>query len=232
VTTGRAVAVAMRFVTYNIRHARGADLRLSTSRVADTLRALGPDAIGLQEVWRRDDGTDQAPEIAEPLGMDWRYLEAHRRGGKGLGNAVLTRGSILGSADIELARRREARGALVADIELDGVRFVFVSTHLSLNRETRAQQMSQLVRIVAERPRDLPLVLTGDFNATSDELAPLAEVLTVVDSPPATFPSPWPVRSIDHIAFSAHWRLAELFSSPGLASDHRPLVADLELLSP
>jgi endonuclease/exonuclease/phosphatase family metal-dependent hydrolase len=222
----------MRFVTYNIRHARGADLRLSTDRVAETLRALAPDAIGLQEVWRRDDGTDQAPEIAEPLGMDWRYLEAHRRAGTGLGNAVLTRGTILGSAEIELARRREARGALVADIEVEGVRLVFVSTHLSLKRETRTEQIGQLVRMVADRPRDLPLVLTGDFNARSDELAPLCDVLTVVDSPPATFPSPWPLRSIDHIAFSAHWRLVELFSAPGMASDHRPLVADLELLEP
>jgi endonuclease/exonuclease/phosphatase family metal-dependent hydrolase len=221
----------MRFATYNIRHARGADLKLSTARVAETIRAIAPHAIGLQEVWRKDGGTDQAPEIAGPLGMDWRYLEAHRRGRTVLGNAVLTSGTILGSAEVELARRRESRGVLVAEIQAGDVRFVFASTHLSLSRETRALQIAQLVRVVAERPRDLPLVLTGDFNAASGELAPLREVLTVVDAPPATFPSPWPVRSIDHVAFSAHWRLAELFSPSGIASDHRPLVADLELVA-
>ena len=84
--------------------------------------------------------------------------------------------------------------------------------------------------MAAELPRDLPLVLTGDFNARVGELEPLRSVLTVVDDPPATFMAPFPTAAIDHIAFSEHWRLQSLSTVRSSASDHLPLVAELELV--
>ena len=75
-------------------------------------------------------------------------------------------------------------------------------------------------------------MLTGDFNATVDELEPLREVLTVVGRPARDVSRRRSRRrAIDHIAFSAHWRLSELAAPcAASASDHRPLVADLELV--
>lgn len=217
----------MRFMTYNIKHGQGVDLALSTRRVAETILRIDPAVTGLNEVWRREGGLDQAGEIARWLGMEHRFLEAHRRAGTALGNAILTRGHVVESFELRLARRWEGRIAAVARIEIDGVDLRFASTHLSLRRETRAAQLAQLA---AELPLDLPLVLAGDFNATSAELGPLKAVLTVVDEPPRTYPSPFPVRAIDHIAFSAHWTLVSLESAKGMASDHRPLVAELALV--
>jgi endonuclease/exonuclease/phosphatase family metal-dependent hydrolase len=216
----------MRFMTYNIKHGQGADLMVSSSRIADAIAAARPAVAGLNEVWNREGSFEQPAAIAARLDMEYRFLAAHRRGTMDLGNAVLTRGHIVAEDRIELPRRWEGRVALLATIEVDGVTLRFASTHLSLHRETRAAQIAYL----AERlPLDLPLVLTGDFNATAEELAPLKAILAVVDQPPATYPSPLPVRAIDHIAYSEHWELRRLESVPGLASDHRPLVADLDL---
>jgi endonuclease/exonuclease/phosphatase family metal-dependent hydrolase len=188
-----------------------------------------PAVAGLNEVWDRPGDFEQTAGIAGRLGMEYRFAPAHRRGSVRIGNAVLTRGRILESADLTLPKHWEGRVALVARIEVDGVELRFASTHLSLGRDARAEQVEALVLSL---PLDLPLVLTGDFNATAAALAPLAGLLTVVEEPPATYPSPWPVRAIDHIAFSAHWELRDLFAVPGVASDHRPLVAELDLVPP
>ncbi len=217
----------MRFMTYNIKHGQGADLAVSIVRIADAVRAADPAVAGLNEVWEREGSFEQTRRIAELLGMEYRFLETHRRGGTALGNAILTRGHIVDCSALTLAKRWEGRGALLATIEVDGTEVVFASTHLSLHKETRARQIEQLAR---ELPLDRPLVLTGDFNARAVELAPLKDVMEVVDEPPATFPSPLPVRAIDHIAFTKHWRLESLTALPGIASDHRPLVAELQLV--
>jgi endonuclease/exonuclease/phosphatase family metal-dependent hydrolase len=217
----------VRFMTYNIKHGQGADLALSNRRIADAVREADPAVAGLNEVWQRAGSFEQTREIAGLLGMEYRFLEAHRRGRMSIGNAVLTRGRILDSSAITLEKQWEGRGALIATIEVDGVEVVFVSTHLSLHAETRGRQIEQLLR---ELPLERPLVLTGDFNAGAEELAPLKAIMEVVDEPPRTYPSPLPMRALDHIAFSRHWRLTSLTAPPGIASDHRPLVADLELV--
>lgn len=217
----------MRFMTFNIKHGQGADLALSSSRIADAIGRIGPAVAGLNEVWNRKGSFEQPAAIAARLGMEYRYLAAHRRGTMELGNAVLTRGHIVSEREIVLPKRWEGRVALLVGIEVDGVDLRFASTHLSLHRETRRAQVAMLTERL---PLDLPLVLTGDFNATAEELAPLKAILTVVDEPPATYPSPLPLRAIDHIAFSRHWALRRLESVPGLASDHRPLVAELDLV--
>jgi len=116
---------------------------------------------------------------------------------------------------------------LACELEVDGMRLRFASTHLALHRETRAAA----IKMLAEKlPADLPLVLAGDFNAGVAELEPLATAgLTVPQSPPPSFPSLRARSPLDHIAFSAHWELEELATVRSLASDHLPVVAELRL---
>jgi endonuclease/exonuclease/phosphatase family metal-dependent hydrolase len=216
----------LRFLTYNIRHAEGYDGWVSNKRIAKVIRTSQPDVVGLNEVWSIPRIFEQPRLLGELAAMNWEYIETTRYIVQSLGNAVLTRGSVVGRREIELPRGIERRGALLVDVELDGVAVSFVSTHLSLGRAKRAEQIDVLRR---ELPRDRPLVIAGDFNCGARELAPLGEFLTIIDEPPLTFPAMRPRRALDHIAFSKHWRLEDLRAVPSLASDHMALLADLAL---
>jgi len=56
------------------------------------------------------------------------------------------------------------------------------------------------------------------------------EGFSLSDDEPATYPARSPRKALDHVLFSRHWRLASLTTVASVASDHRPLVADLELV--
>jgi endonuclease/exonuclease/phosphatase family metal-dependent hydrolase len=215
----------VRFVTYNIHHAQGVDGRFSTRRIARVLAALNADVIGLNEVLDLPGQGNQATRIGELLGMEHAYAEAHRYWLIGAGNGILTRGRIVNVDGIDLPGGIEGRECLICTIELDGVRFKFATTHLSLNREARARSLEMLVDTL---PGDLPLVLSGDFNAPRLELEPLRARLEVVDTPP-TFPAWRPTQPLDVVAHSEHWTSGNLLAASSLASDHRPLVVDLEI---
>jgi endonuclease/exonuclease/phosphatase family metal-dependent hydrolase len=216
----------VRFLTYNIRHAEGYDGWVSPARIAGIVRRSSAVVVGLNEVWRIPPLYDQSALLGGLVPMQSAYQANGSYLALSQGNAVLTSGSILTQHDLQLPRGIERRGALVCELDVDGARIAFATTHLSLGRQQRAKQIDALVR---ELPRDLPLVLTGDFNCRAEELAPLEEFLTVPAEHPATFPAARPVKSLDYIAFSAHWRLLEQGTIPSLASDHRPLWAELEL---
>jgi len=215
----------VRFVTYNIRHCQGMDGLIMPARIARVLGAIDADVIGLNEVWRVARYADQPATIANLLAMEHAFAQVHRRGPLGMGNAVVTRAKLLEEALICLPGSIEGRGCIVCLLDLDGVRFRFASAHMTLHAPTRARAFEVLA---AELPRDLPLVLAGDFNAGDEELGPLREVLQV-PATPATFPSFRPRASLNHFAFSSQWRLGAMSTVGSLASDHLPLIAELEL---
>lgn len=215
----------VRFVTYNIRHAQGMDGIVSPRRIAETLAGLNADVIGLNEVFRLSGRRDQADIVAGFLGMSHEYAEAHAWGFMGAGNAVLTRGRILDTTRLELPRGLERREALVCTIELDGAVFRFATTHLSLGRAARESALERLMR---DLPDDLPLVLSGDFNAARSALGAVSDRLTLADAQD-TFPSVRPSRALDHVAHSREWKMTGSSTAKSWASDHLPLAVDLEL---
>jgi endonuclease/exonuclease/phosphatase family metal-dependent hydrolase len=159
--------------------------------------------------------------------LDHSFEPNHTRWVQSLGNMVMARrGTLTSTRNMLLPGGIESRGALVADIQLDDAGVVFVSTHLSLGRKTRAAQIAYLAENL---PRDVPLVLAGDMNCLAKELAPLSAFLQVTEEPPSSFPSARPHRGLDHFAFSQHWKLEKLEAVPSRASDHLPVYADLVL---
>ena len=217
----------MRFLTYNIRHAEGYDGRVSPARIAGVLREAQADVVGMNEVLRIPRVYDQTERVARQLGMESVYQSNVRYGPIEAGNSVLTRGRIAETVHVNLPRGMERRGALVCHLDVDAVALTFVSTHLSLGRRKRAEQIEALA---SGLPRDSPLVLAGDFNCAACELDPLREFFTVLDDAPPTFPAVRPTRGLDHIVFSRHWRLSAMEAVRSLASDHLALWADLELV--
>lgn len=217
----------MRFMTYNIRRGLGADGAVSVRRIGAVIAAARPDVAGLNEVWQMTRVSDQPARLARQLGMD-EVFQANVAGRfTRFGNLVLSCGTIRAGVDLKLSSGREQRGALIVETEVDGARVVFVTTHLGLTRNWREAQIAELA---AELPDDVPLVLAGDFNARFEELAPLMESLQMAPTR-LSYPSTQPRAALDRLFFSRHWELRDVRVIRTLASDHLPLVADLELVA-
>lgn len=154
-------------------------------------------------------------------------------GGK-YGNGMLTREKPVAVKKIALPGASEARTALIVELE----RYVVVNTHLSLNGEERLES----VKIITDAAKayDKPVFLIGDLNATP-ESAPMEflkkgwQILSDPHQP--TSPSVNPRRTIDYIlGYTANEhnytiQQAEVIDEP-VASDHRPLFADIRLAAP
>jgi len=254
----------MRVMTYNIRHGLGNDPddpeafgEYDLDRVAEVIRRVGPDIVGLQEVDRfnpRSLGVDQPAELGEMLGMD-RCFGANAFFDPGeYGLAILSRFPMVSSINTPLPSTMgwEGRGLLEATIRVpDSGDVMIFNTHLQVGHEgteaEAAQQRRAQAVMVAGRIRNLkgPVVLMGDFNAQpgDPELEPfdfLMDAWSVagdggpgltIPSHPATEPE---VR-IDVIYVNNGFRVtsASVFTKgpAPYASDHLPVVAELEILA-
>jgi endonuclease/exonuclease/phosphatase family metal-dependent hydrolase len=232
----------VRVVTWNVHSCVGADGRHDPLRTAAVLAGLGADVIGLQEVdWRhpRVAGRDPLELLSARLGLRGvagPNLRDHRGD---YGNALLTR------FEVEEVRRhslshggREPRGAIDALLRApDGPLRVLV-THLGLKRIERRAQAAALHRLLdASEPARgaLPTVLLGDLNDWRP--VRLRPHLLVPDPFPAfaaarTYPARLPALMLDRILVRpSPARLdTHVVRTPATrqASDHLPLVADVE----
>jgi endonuclease/exonuclease/phosphatase family metal-dependent hydrolase len=115
----------MRVLTWNLWWRYG-PWEQRRDAIAATLEAVNPDLCGLQEVWGTP-GQNQAAELAERLGMHWRWAAVSRSGGGNgdelaIGNAILSRWPISAQAEVRLPSgdAREERVALHARIATPG----------------------------------------------------------------------------------------------------------------
>ena len=135
-----------------------------------------------------------------------------------------------------------APGFAEAVIQARGARVHVYSTHLDYRGDptVRELQVADTLEILAEDGPHARQVLMGDFNATpqAPELAPLWDVLTDAHADAGegdgfTFPADVPDRRIDFVAVSEDVTVQHAFVPAGgvaaISSDHRPVVADLEL---
>ncbi|HEY3834304.1 MAG TPA: endonuclease/exonuclease/phosphatase family protein [Acidimicrobiia bacterium] len=190
---GALVDTTVRLATWNI-WARYGPWQKRAPVILETLRALEPDIIGLQEVW--DDGDhNQAREIASALGYAHVEFEANleHRGAwfpqdppdapdavTRAGNAVISRWPIrrrevrLLSRDSGDARDDEGEERVCLLAEVDGPRgpIQMYCAHLSWRGDHSAVRQRQVGDICAfvreQRPRTFPSVLVGDLNSDPD----------------------------------------------------------------
>jgi endonuclease/exonuclease/phosphatase family metal-dependent hydrolase len=240
---------ALRVLSYNIR-----SLRDDPAAVARVVGALRPDVVCLQEVPRMPGWRGKRRRLARACGLS---VAAGRRAA---GLAVLAgpRARVVHHEFHLLSRvpGLHRRGLAIAVLDLGSerpgegaARLIAASTHLDLRDEPRrahtAEVLALLDRVRAAYPA--PAVLAGDINEEpggaswtlltgrfrdAHAVAPSGE--------PATFSARNPRRRIDGV-----------FTDPGievigcgvpaepalaadypLATDHRPLLADLRLPAP
>lgn len=229
---------AYRIVSYNTHGCVGLDKRHAPDRIAAVLREISPHIVGLQEVDTHaleDHALDQLEYLAKKTRMHPIAGPTLARRIGHYGNAILTRFPVLEVRKLDLSvPGREPRGAIDADLDADGTRLRVIVTHFGLRATERRAQVQSLLPQLAQEP-DRPVVLLGDFNEWSIK-GPVVRMLDNVlgpSEPVPSFPSWWPVWSLDRIwvrpkaslvACRAHRTLMSR-----VASDHLPVVATVRL---
>jgi len=121
--------------------------------------------------------------------------------------------------------RDEPRVAVAARVDTPHGPLSVANTHLSFVPWWNGRQLRALVTALADTAR--PLVLMGDLNMGPDRAAGLTGMTAAGAHP--TFPVETPREQLDHILVDGGL-VARSSSAPRLAlSDHRALVADLEI---
>jgi endonuclease/exonuclease/phosphatase family metal-dependent hydrolase len=217
----------LRVATYNLRHGLGLDGKVDLGRTAAVLRGTGAGIVALQEL---DDGlarsgrVDQAADLARRLGVPVEFQETIERGDGRYGIGLA--GAVTGVRSRELPRDQgeEPRRALWG--RWSGL--TVVCTHLSLEEGAREAQTKALADLVREL--EGPLLLMGDLNQTRRRLGPLfAAGLATHSGPRLTHGARRPHHQIDWILGTRGARVRKAWTLRSAASDHRPLIAELEV---
>lgn len=227
------------FASYNIRKAVGLDRRRDPERILAVLREIDADVIALQEVDRRF-GTRASvlPRAMLEDYTDWQALPLGERAESigWHGNALLVRRGIdvLETAPVPLPTL-EPRGAVRADLLIEGRRLRVVGMHLDLSGLRRRQQVRTVLAHLADCDGHCPTVLMGDFNEWSVRGGALGEFHSPwrVLAPGRSFPTRRPVAQLDRIVVSRDWQVEDMrvhhSALAARGSDHLPVQAQLSL---
>jgi endonuclease/exonuclease/phosphatase family metal-dependent hydrolase len=220
----------LRVVGFNARSFR-AGIDQAAAAMGDDL----PDLVLVQECGSRL----AVRRFARTLGLE--VVSSHRAF-RGVRNAVLFHGAwrLLG-LDVEtLSRegRTRPRGFIAAHLRRGSVRVTAVSAHLGLSPRERERHARELTDRLRSFPRHV--VVGADLNEGPEGSAArwmaerLFDAFTVAGrGSPATFPAASPSARIDYLFVSDGLEVLRTWVADppagGLASDHRPVVADLEV---
>jgi endonuclease/exonuclease/phosphatase family metal-dependent hydrolase len=226
--------VRLRVLVYNVKGFRG-----GVGRVAAAVAEQQPDLAMLNEC-----GTGRRlRRFADALGMDAaapRLLPLVRT----VRNAVLVRPPwrVIGSRLHRFGRSQplHPRGALVSQVGRAGFRVSVLSVHLGLSPAERRRHAEELADLTLTLPG--PFLVGGDLNEGPDGQAATWIADRMWDAwaaasndatGGATFPGDHPTARIDYLFASEHFEVrgAEVLDLAAAreASDHLPLLVDLEL---
>ena len=235
--------IRLRVLSYNIHHAEGVDGKLDVDRIAQVILSADADIVALQEVDQkvtRSKGVDQPAELARLTKMNVVFGANIPLQGGHYGNAVLTRFPIIEHKNHLLPNLDdgEQRGVLVAELEISKTEqpLVLFATHLDHRRDDRERVASaEAINKLAAAHYKKAMLLAGDLNAVPDSktLSDLGrEWQRTNEKPIPTIPVATPTRQIDYVLYrpAQRWKVVETeVLGEAVASDHRPILAVLEL---
>jgi endonuclease/exonuclease/phosphatase family metal-dependent hydrolase len=123
---------------------------------------------------------------------------------------------------------REPRAALLADLDLDGVRVRVATTHLSYLPWRAMGQLRAALAAAAAGADGVPAVLTGDLNLPALGVRGLVRGWRSAQGF-ATYPAWNPRLQPDQLLVRGPVRVLDVAVGPQGPSDHLPLVTTLEL---
>jgi endonuclease/exonuclease/phosphatase family metal-dependent hydrolase len=223
-----------------MRKAIGTDRRRRPERTLEVLNELDADVIALQEADRRFGSRASAIPLHmieehsgyKPVAFDTRdgSLGWH-------GNALLVRknAEVLHKELLHLPSL-EPRGAVTADIRLNGEALRVVGMHLDLSGLWRRQQAHAILHHLQGREAAMPAVLMGDLNEWSVRggcLRDFAHHLIFADCG-RSFHVRRPVARLDRIMVTRSLGIEQCgvhhSAAARKASDHYPIWAELRRL--
>lgn len=234
-------------MSYNIRHGAGMDEVLDLSRAAAVIKAQAPSIVGLQEIddyCQRTDSVGQTAFLTEQTNMNGTFGKFMDYQGGEYGMATLSAKPLTSTKVLMLPDGiHEPRSAIVHEVEIaKDCNIVFVNVHFDWiggdeGSASRLRQAKALVEYIDTL--DKAVIITGDFNCTPD--APTMQYFydqcfqfaqKGVDN--LSFQGGRKVE-IDHVIYrsTADHKIKlnsiMLLDEP-VVSDHRPLVAELEVV--
>lgn len=249
----------LRILTYNIHKCLGGlDRRYVPQRVSDTIAHYAPDLVLLQEVDEgaaRSMRHYQVDLLGSLLGMRHRtwFSNVRVRGGGSYGNAILSRFPLTETSNIDLTippkkKRSVLHGRYRVTLRQTGRRnkkrtrntrtLHVYNMHLGLSGIERKKQLRMFMDSApfAGLHKHTPVVVAGDLNDVYGTLGPkmfLPAGFRGPKHPIATFPAYAPVRALDGIYVRGSIELLQVqrarIALAKKASDHLPLIADLEI---
>lgn len=237
-------------MTYNIRSGNG-----NLDSTAAAIRAQSPDIVALQEVdvhWAdRSAFADQVSKLATKLGVQGRFAPIYVLPGltagaapREFGVALLSRYPVVRFRNDTIARLSTqvqsplpapAPGLLDAVLDVNGHPVRVFNTHLDYRKDpaVRTQQVREMIGFIGDL--GVPTLVFGDMNAAPDapELQPLLmrlhDAWSGSSSPGFTYSADAPRERIDYVLVSPQFTVRSIRVPDTQASDHRPVVAELEL---
>ena len=233
----------VRVLTYNIYHGATMKGDFDLDLIAKVINSVQPDLVALQEVdfkTNRARKMDLATELGIRTGLAPLFGSAMSFDEGEYGEGILSAYSFVSTRIHALGARagKEPRAALEANVVLkSGDTIRFIGTHLDHTRDEtdRINQANRLIELFTDN--SMPSILAGDLNARPD-----SETMKILygewtqsfkENIP-TAPSVNPRGKIDYVLFrpANRWRVIETrVIDEQVASDHRPVLTVLELLT-
>jgi len=240
----------LRVMTYNAHSCVGTDGELSHARIAEVIAVHDPDIVAIQELdlaRMRSGRLDQAAVIAEQLRMRFHFHPALRVKEEMYGDAILSKFplKLRHAGELPTVKARlafEPRGALWVTAQCGEHEVQVINTHLGLSGHERATQMKALLgdEWLGNPQCRERVIFCGDLNtppwsAVYRQCAALLRDAARhgISRLRRTFPSRFPFLRLDYLFVSADIRVLDVnvprTPLTRLASDHLPVIADLEL---
>ena len=235
-------------VTYNIHSGVGVDQRYDLGRIKRVLNDARPDIAALQELECRSSRTshdDQSNLLANDLALTSSFCATRPAEQGSFGMAVLSAFPVVHHQQYDLSYQthREPRYCLRVDLEVEpgAVLHVF-NCHLGLNARERTFQRKRMVSdaILLSKELQHPVVVMGDFNDRPISVVHRNLRKHFTDAfrasgkrwGPTFRIGPIPLR-LDHIYVSESIRVLDCWvrndALTRMASDHRPVIASVEV---
>ena len=165
----------IRVASYNMHKGVGTDRRFDPDRILAVLHEVRADVVALQECDARLGKRASLLPHAALVAGGWEPVEVSRRQHSlgWHGNALLVRvGMVVRCARALDLPTLEPRGAVIADLEVDGRCLRVVGMHLDLSGLWRRRQLRTILDAVhdggGQGGADGPAVMMGDMNQWTD----------------------------------------------------------------
>lgn len=238
--------VRLKIMSYNIRHGEGMDNVLDLSRSANIIKAQAPDICALQEVDHfclRTERVGQTAYLSEQTGMTGTFGKFMDFQNGEYGMATLSAKPLVSTKILPLPDGKyEPRSSIVHEIQIaEACTIAFANVHFDWigdeeGSANRLKQAEALVKYLDALNR--AAIITGDFNCTPDSPAMqyfTAKGFVFADKGDDNLSFQGENKAdIDHLIYrnagsvKIKVKSARLLDVP-VVSDHRPLVAELEV---